>query len=207
MAIVNSPQAGAFRHSGTTVRKGRPRNADVTRAVLDAARQLILEFGFHDLRLEHVAARAGVGKTTVYRRWASKHDLASDLLVDLARHEPVLDVGDTRAELVTAVTVAIDMLTMTEYGQILRALLSEVVIQVDLDDPHRPGIDPGRRQSVTQVVQRGIARGDLQAVAGSGFATDMLIGPIFFRLLFGGDLDDAFADTIVDAFLQAFGAS
>jgi AcrR family transcriptional regulator len=204
MPILNTHDTGAFRHSRVSRAKGRPRNAAADHAILDAARQLILEHGFNNLRLEHVAARAGIGKPSLYRRWASKYDLAFDLLLELAEHESVIDLGDTRAELLAAVNGSITSLTLTDFGPILRAVLSEVVIQADLDDPYRPRIEQARRATVTAVVRRGVARGDLAAAADTDIAMELLVGPVFFRLLFGGDLDDAFAETVVDAFLRAF---
>ena len=68
----------------SAARRGRPRSDRVHRAILDAARELLIEEGFAHLRLEHVAARAGVGKATIYRRWDSKEALAQALLADLA---------------------------------------------------------------------------------------------------------------------------
>src|SRR6202795_2941727 len=65
-------------------RGGRPRSERAHQAILTAARQLLIEEGFAAMRLEHVAARAGVGKATIYRRWASKEALAEDLLAELA---------------------------------------------------------------------------------------------------------------------------
>ncbi|HEY8989017.1 MAG TPA: helix-turn-helix domain-containing protein, partial [Candidatus Limnocylindrales bacterium] len=75
---------------------GRPRSQAAHRAILNAARELLVEHGFTRLRLEHVAARAGVGKNTIYRRWASKEDLTLELLLELAQpHLAIQDVGDT----------------------------------------------------------------------------------------------------------------
>src|SRR5712691_6334503 len=58
------------------LRRGRPRSEEAHQAILDAARDLFIQDGFANLRLEHVAARAGVGKATIYRRWSSKEELA-----------------------------------------------------------------------------------------------------------------------------------
>ena len=57
--------------------RGRPRSEVAHRAILDAARDLLIEEGFAGLRLEHVAARAGVGKATIYRRYRSKDELVT----------------------------------------------------------------------------------------------------------------------------------
>ncbi len=95
-------------------RKGRPRSDDVHRRILDAARELLIEEGFSRLRLEHVAARAGVGKATIYRRWDSKEALAGELLAELAGpHIAIPDRGDTRAELLAAVVNPMRAVTET----------------------------------------------------------------------------------------------
>ncbi|WP_229868212.1 TetR/AcrR family transcriptional regulator, partial [Streptomyces chryseus] len=66
-----------------TVRPGG-RTAKVRAAVLEATQEALIEGGFHALNLDRVAARAGVGKTTVYRRWGSAAGLVADLLRDMA---------------------------------------------------------------------------------------------------------------------------
>src|SRR5882672_6148660 len=95
-------------------RKGRPRSDEVHRKILDAARELLTEDGFADLRLEHVAARAGVGKATIYRRWDSKEALAAELLAELAGpHIAIRDSDDTREELLAAVVNPMRAVTET----------------------------------------------------------------------------------------------
>src|SRR5216683_122687 len=77
--------------------RGRPRSDRAHRAILDAALTDLIKEGFADLRLEHVAAHAGVGKATIYRRWPSKEALALDVLMQLAApHITIDDTGDTR---------------------------------------------------------------------------------------------------------------
>lgn len=83
---------------------GRPRSERSEQAILHATRDLLAEIGVRGLTVEAVAARAGVAKTTVYRRWRSKEDLALSVLIDMAqRMMPVPDLGDTRRELVALV--------------------------------------------------------------------------------------------------------
>jgi AcrR family transcriptional regulator len=187
------------------VRKGRPRSSEAHRRILDAARELLSEEGFSDLRLEHVAARAGVGKATIYRRWGSKEALAQELLAELAGpHIAVAETGDTREELLAAVGNPMRAVTDTPFGPVIRALLSQIAVNPTLGDPFRATVVQARRDEIGRVIARGIARGDLRPDADPSIATELLVGPVYFRLMFGGDLDDAFAEHIVDAVLAGF---
>lgn len=186
---------------------GRPRSDRAHRAILDAARAELVEHGFSRFRLEHVATRAGVGKATIYRRWPSKEALAQELLAELAApHIAVADVGDTRAELRACVATAMHAVADTPFGAVIRALLSQIAMNPDLGDPFRATVVRARRDEVGRVVVRGISRGDLRPDADVDVATELLVGPVYFRLMFGGELSDAFADRIADAVLRGYAA-
>lgn len=186
---------------------GRPRSALVNRAILDAARDLLVEEGFTRLRLEHVAARAGVGKATIYRRWPSKEALTLELVLGLAGpHLDIADVGDTRAELRAAAANPLNAIVDTPWGPVIRAMLSQIAGNPAIGDPFRATVVARRRAEIAAVVERGIARGDLGPDADRSIATELLVGPVYFRLAFGGDLDPEFADRIADAVFRAFAA-
>jgi len=188
-------------------RAGRPRSEAAHRAILDAARELLIEEGFTRLRLEHVAARAGVGKATIYRRWSSKEELAQELLSELAGpHIAIADVGDTRAELLAAVVNPMHALTDSPFGPVIRALLSQIAINPTLGDPFRATVVHGRRAEIARVIDRGIARGDLRPDADPDVATELLVGPVYFRLMFGGELTMDFARRIADTVYRGFAA-
>ena len=185
--------------------RGRPRSDRVHRAILDAARELLIRDGFTRLRLEHVAAAAGVGKATIYRRWPTKEDLAQALLQDLASpHIAIDDVGDTRAEMLAAVTNPMRAITDTNFGPVILALMSQIAGNPKLGDPFRQTVVQARRDAVAEMIARGIVRGDLCPDADPDVATELLVGPVYFRLVFGGDLDDAFANSIVDNVMRGY---
>lgn len=187
------------------VRRGRPRSDRAHRAILDATRELLVENGFSRLRLEHVAARAGVGKATIYRRWATREALVLELLMELAApHIEIEDVDDTHAELLAATTHAMRALTETPFGPVIRALLSHIACNPALGDPFRAAVVQGRRDAVAAVMARGIARGDLRPDADADVATELLVGPVYFRLMFGGELTPGFAERVVDAVSRGF---
>ena len=159
------------------------------------------------MHLEHVAARAGVSKATIYRRWPSKEALALALLSELAApHIGIEDTGTTRAELLAAVTNAMRALTDTPFGPVIRALLSQIATDASLGDPFRANVVGARRLEVARVIARGVARGDLRPDVDVDLATELLVGPVYFRLMFGGELTPAFAERVVDAVLQGYAA-
>src|SRR5689334_4122282 len=179
-------------------RRGRPRSDATHRRILDAARDLLTEGSYADLRMEHVAARAGVGKAAIYRRWSSKQALAQDLLVELAApHIAVAETGNTREELLAAVVNPMRAVTDTPFGPVIRSLMSQIATDPRLGDPFRATIIAARRAEVARVVERGIARGDLQSDADPTIATELLVGPIYFRVMFGGELTLDFAGRVV----------
>jgi AcrR family transcriptional regulator len=189
--------------TATAGRRGRPRSDAAHRRILEATRELLAEEGFSRLRLEHVAARAGVGKATIYRRWSSKEALCQELLAELAGpHVTVADLGDTRAELLAAVVNPMRALTDTPFGRVIRGLLSQITINPTLGDPFRASVVRTRRDEIGRVLERGVARGDLRPDVDPGIATELLVGPVYFRLMFGGELDLDFATRIVDAYLR-----
>ncbi len=193
---------------GPSPRRGRPRSERAHRAILEAARDLIEADGFAGLRLEHVAARAGVGKATIYRHFTTKEALALELLMELASpHIAVEDVGDTRAELLASVTQPMRALTDSPFGPVVRALLSQIAINPALGDPFRRSVVQARRDEIALVVRRGIDRGDLRPDADPALATELLVGPVYFRLMFGGKLDQGFAERVVDAVLLGYAAA
>lgn len=187
--------------------RGRPRSDRAHQAITEAALEMLIDEGFADLALERVAARAGVGKATIYRRWASKEALALHLLMQLAApHITIEDVGDTRAELLAAVTNALHAVTDTPFGPVIRALLSQIAINPLLGDPFRASVVQARRAEIARVVARGVDRGDLRPDVEVDVATELLVGPVYFRLMFGGELTHNFAERVVQAVLSGYGA-
>jgi AcrR family transcriptional regulator len=157
------------------------------------------------MRLEHVAARAGVGKATIYRRWASKEALAEELLTQLAEpHIAIADTGNTRDELLAAVGNPMRAVSETDFGPVIRALLSQIASNPSLGDPFRATVVEARRAEINKVIKRGIARGDLRADADAGVATELLAGPVYFRLMFGGVLDLDFAERVVNSVMRGY---
>src|SRR5689334_16497704 len=106
--------------------RGRPRSQEADRAILTATVELLAERGLAAMSIEEVAARAGVGKTTIYRRWPSKGLLALDAFVDSFREEqPLPDTGTLRGDLLSALHAWVRAVTQTAMGPMLTGLIAE----------------------------------------------------------------------------------
>lgn len=188
--------------------RGRPRSANAHRAILDAFRDLLLEVGFARVRLEHVAARAGASKATIYRRWRSKEELAVELVRELGTPPgAVADLGSARDELVAVAEDVIGRLTASNFGPVVKRLLCEIAGNPAVGDPFRASIVQARREEIRGVVERGIARGELRPSADSDLAAELLVGSISARALFGGELDGEYGERVVEALLQGCAAN
>ena len=116
----------------------------------------------------------------------------------------IVDSGNTREDLLAAVTNPMRAVTETDFGPVIKALLSQIASNPSIGDPFRATVVAGRRAQISSVIQRGIARGDLRPDADAGVATELLVGPVYFRLMFGGVLDRDFAARVVDSFLRGY---
>ena len=177
-------------------------------AILDATRELLAEEGgVRSLTIEAVAARSGVAKTTIYRRWRDKWELALDAaMIDmLATFDDPIDVGETREELITFVNSAIRTLGSTPYGPAMQGLASEVATDPELARVYQEYVVDPRRRQIEAMVERGIERGDLRPDTDPRLVQELLIGAIYYRLLFSGPpLDRKLGPRLVDAILDGF---
>ena len=180
--------------------------SDKRAAILDATRELLAEGGVHGLTVEGVAARAGVAKTTIYRRWRSKDELALAVLIDMVEQFVATpDLEDTRGELVAFVSTAVRILGTTLMGRVMQGLVSDLAADPKLARAFRERVVATRIAEVHRLVERGIARGDLRPDTDRQLLHELLFGPVYYRLMLSGaPLDDGLAERIVDAALPAF---
>ena len=179
-------------------------------AILDATRELLAEDGgVRALTIEAVAARSGVAKTTIYRRWRDKWELALDAaMIDvLNTFDDPVDVGDTRKELITFVNSAVKTLGSKPYGPAMQGLASEVATDPQLARVYREYVVDPRRRQIQAVIDRGIERGDLRRDTDPRLVQELLIGTIYYRLLFSGPpFDSKLGTRLVDTILDGFRA-
>jgi AcrR family transcriptional regulator len=168
-----------------TRRPGRPRSPEAHAAILRAAVELVAADGLHGLTIEAIAARAGVGKATIYRRWKGKEDLVAEALRSVAQTPRVPDTGSVRGDIAAGARAAVRRLS-TDAFRVLPRLLAETG-----DDPElRAAVDDAllrpRREAFGVILRRGVERGELRDDVDVELVTDILLGPIISTLITSG---------------------
>lgn len=182
-------------------RPGRPREAGLDERLLDAALAQLVRSGFEGLRVDDVAAEAGVAKTTLYRRWPSKERLVADVMrrmyLDNVQAE---DHGSLRADLIALVRESYELL-FTGPGRVIEDLVRESGGSRELADVVRSTTD-ARRRAFHHAMNRAVARGELGPDVDHGLVIDLLLGPLWTRLLVSDHpMQRSDVETIVDAVL------
>jgi len=183
---------------------GRPRERRADRAILEATRELIAERGVHEFRTEDVAARAGVGKGAIYRRYASKDELVTAAVAALVDEEiSVPDSGSTRADVLALMREAVELYRGSLPERLMPNLVSAMAQRPELARSVRDGFLATRRGALAQVLRRGVERGDLRRDLDLEFALDVFGGPLFYRLLItGGPIDEQLAQAVTELILR-----
>jgi AcrR family transcriptional regulator len=167
-------------------RRGRPRSAAVNDAILAAARTLVVEIGYGDVSMDRVAALAGVGKQTVYRRWPSKAPLIADAVIDAylaAGSFELPDTGDIARDLSTFLHGAAVLIATPDSVALLRALAAAAADDPgDRDTLYRQLTQP-HHEKIVQRLESGVAAGSVRADIDCDVIADALVGAILYRML------------------------
>jgi AcrR family transcriptional regulator len=183
--------------------RGRPREARADRAILAAVQELMAERGVSELRMDDVAARAGVGKAAIYRRYGSKDELVAAAVAALVSEIRLPDTGSTRADLLALMRDAVTVYSGPVAARAMPSLVEAMSRNPELAGAVRDGFLAGRRAALRDVLERGIERGDLAVDLDVEFALDVLGGPLFYRLLItGGAIDESLAAGVVELILR-----
>ena len=163
---------------------GRPRSEEAHQAILDATLALLGEVGFSALTVEGVAGCAGVGKATIYRRWASKLPLVVEAFGGLPSLEDA-DTGSLASDLKAMLRSYLELFNKTPLAAVLPALASERAHDPALAELFDPVLLQ-RRSPLVQALERAVARGEVSADLDLDLAADLIVGPIAVRLFFTG---------------------
>ena len=164
-------------------RRGRPRRASAGEAILDATLALLAERGFQATTIEAIADRAGVGRNTIYRRWASKEELIADALHELTSDLDVDDAGDLHSRLLERIGDLVRVFSDPLFGRILPVVLGELQRNPAFARVYAERVVQPRRQALVDLLTEARERGELRADADVEHVADLLGGPPFLRFL------------------------
>ncbi|MFD0729740.1 TetR/AcrR family transcriptional regulator [Planotetraspora mira] len=186
---------------------GRPRSEKAEKAIIEAALDILGEgSGVSELSIEAIAARAGVGKTTIYRRWTNKEDLVVDALASLKPPIPPLKGASVRDDLVAYLQVVRSESIHVRTRCIMNIAMSQSDRHPRVAERfHEIAIKP-RQAAVRAVLERGMANGELRADLDVEMAMAILSGTMMWRTKWSSDddLPADLAERIVDEALRGF---
>ena len=184
--------------------RGRPRSEAVERAIVEGVLALIEEgVPLTELSIERIARTAGVGKATIYRRWAGKEELFVEVLRIMEEPDPELPGTSMRDDLI----VLLENLRRRGLSMRSSALLHNVFAQMKSlpklwEAYHATVIEP-RRRVMFDVLRRGVENGELRPDVDIELANDFFVGPMLLRTIIRPDapLSDGLSEQIVDCAL------
>ncbi|MFC8369216.1 TetR/AcrR family transcriptional regulator [Streptomyces sp. NPDC057239] len=179
-------------------RTGRPRSAAADAAILAATRASLVELGWSKLTLGDVAVRAGVAKTTLYRRWAGKNELVVDAVAELFDELTLPDRGSLAADIEGVVLQFAAILARPEARNGLMAVVAESTRDDALRERIRASIVDRQKRLVLAGRARAQARGELPPESDAREAErtvdlifDMVAGAVVHRTLVSAEPADA----------------
>lgn len=205
----------------TTARRGRPRDDAADQRILDAAWDLLHSAGYAGLSVDEVAERAGVAKTTLYRRWPTKDHLAIAVAARMLGEVPIPDTGDLQADLTefaSALAVQLnrvraagtphsaDQADQADQADRSAGLVAELAAAAarhrDIGELVRAGF--AVRHALAQArLQRAREREGLRPGIDPELLIEQLVGPIYYRVLItGAPVDRGYAARLTAAVLD-----
>lgn len=187
----------------TEVRRGRPRNEACTNDILSATLDLVAEVGIAALTVDAVAARAGVGKATIYRRWSSKEALMLDAWATFVLPAEVPDTGTLHGDLRALLGQLDSPLHDRNLQRVFPQMVAAARVTPEVAEQYRTLIAQ-RRAPMRAVLERAAARGEIGAAVDLGVVHDLLVAPLLYRWLITDEPIDAdLMDRIIDLVLVA----
>lgn len=162
-----------------------PRSLKAQDSVLCATTELLAEGGLAAATVDAIAARSGVSKATIYKHWRSRTAIAAEAFGrEMAAAIALPDTGSARGDLTEQVR-RVSRFYSGEHGRVFAQLLAASVTDPQASPYIRRYFLDARRAAIAELWQRGVDRGEVKPGITAGTATDVLFGPLIFRLLTG----------------------
>lgn len=194
----------------TSVRRSpdpRRRSERARRAIVDAAAELMGEVGYAKLTMEAIAARARVGKQTIYRWWPSKAAVVLDVFTALTggvAGEPLPDTGDLARDMRTVLRATVDEFRVPEMDRTTRAFTAELQHDPAFSAAVEERLLGPNIRAFEDRLRSAVAAGEVDPAVDLHLAAELFLGPLHHRwLLRTGALTHEYVDELVDTALRA----
>jgi AcrR family transcriptional regulator len=171
-------------NSKTLKPRGRPRSRQSHQAMLQATLALLAEVGFEAMSIDGIAARAGVGKTTIYRRYASKAELVADAIESVREEIVIPDTGRLQSDLEALIYNAAQI-TLTPLGrQTVAMIISSATSNAQFAQIYWQKYLHPRRKAFAIILERAKSRQEISADLDSDLVFDTMSGIMLYALIF-----------------------
>lgn len=170
-------------------RAGRPRSEDADRAIIEATLDLLAEAGIAGTTIEGIAARAGVGKTTIYRRWKGLETLICDAMLALKGPLPTLPGTSIRDDLLALAEAAARGRESARNRKVYACFIGEMARYPALDAQYRAEVIGPRRRLTMTALEAAIARGELRDDLDLDVMAEIVTAPTLHWMLHNPDLN------------------
>jgi AcrR family transcriptional regulator len=178
-----------------------PRVERSRRIILEAVLDELGDAGYGPMTIEGVAARAGVGKSTIYRHWPGKLELVEDAFRTLKAAVTVPDGGSFRDRVVSVIEQVASLIAASTYSACMPALIEAAERDPSVRDFHNR-FSGERREVLVELLRSGVESGDLRADSDPELLADALVGPLILRrLMLPEPCDPSLVPRLVDQVL------
>ena len=187
-------------------KSGRPRSESSRLAILDATRRLLTHSSVQKLSIEAIAKKAGVGKTTIYRWWPNK----SAVIMEAIFLQPAFsNIIPTPRNAVHGVTMQLDKLCRQmsgKNGRLVAEIIGEAQSNSEAIDIFIRTYLQERYDKLSAFINGGKQTGEFSDDIDTDTAIDVVLGPAFFRLISGQELDDEFVKDMTTMLIKSLKA-
>jgi AcrR family transcriptional regulator len=173
-----------FMNKQINATSGRPRSIHADQAILQATLDLLAEVGYESMSIEAIASRAGVGKTTIYRRYTSKEELVADAIESLRNDLTIPDTGSFWGDMDILINHAAQKIDSPLGRQTLALIVSTASSNPQFAEVYWTKYTKVRREALSKVLKRAKSRGEIHKDADIELVIDLLSGSLYYALIF-----------------------
>jgi AcrR family transcriptional regulator len=185
---------------------GRPRSESSRRAILESTRRLLTHVSVQKLSIEAIARKAGVGKTTIYRWWPNKSAVVMEAIFSQPAFNNIMQTPRNADEGVRAQIDKLCRQLGAKNGRTVAEIIGEAQSEPEALKIFIDNFLQDRYNTLSSYIEGGKQTGEFDQNIDTDSAIDVILGPIFFRLISGQELDDGFISDMTEMLLKALRA-